>query len=61
MSNHTIIVRPRADFEPHVDGLLIHSVEIADGVSIVTESTEYLRAIARVCNERADRIEQVTA
>lgn len=56
---HTIVIRPTADFEPVVSGIFKHSIQVAEGVEIVTESTEYLRAIARVCTERADRIEQV--
>lgn len=54
---HTIVIRPTADFEPTVSGIYKHAVQVAEGAEIVTESTDYLRAIARVCNERADRME----
>lgn len=53
--SHTIIIRPTADFEPTVGGLVKHSIQVAEGVEIITESTDYLRAMARVLNERADK------
>lgn len=43
--NHTIIIRPYADFVPHASGAVKHSVFVADDVSILTESTDYLRAL----------------
>lgn len=51
---HTIIVRPASDFEPHIDGIVNHTVQIADGVEIITESTDYLRRLGEALIERAD-------
>lgn len=59
--NHSIIVRPAPDFTPTVAGILLNHVEIADGVTIRTESTEYLRALRDALNARLAIAEAVTA
>lgn len=55
---HTIIVRPASDFEPHIDGIVNHTVQIAEGAEIITESTEYLRRLGEALIERADRVDK---
>lgn len=57
MSNHTIVVRPASDFEPHIDGIVNHAVQIADGAEIITESTDYLRRLGEALIARADRVD----
>lgn len=55
--SHTITIRPRADFEPRVEGIVNHTVVIDDGVEIVQESLIYIRALRDALTVRIDAVE----